>query len=188
MAERLVILSDMWGAKKGIWITSYLGYLQQYFDIVFYDIRQLSDINPKSDTVEHVGEALNNGGMNTALAQLLRKESEESHYLTFCAGGTIAWNAGLSGLPIKSLTAISPMNIHLLKEQPDCKINLLYGEYHEDKPTPEWLSVMDVNMEIMPKFGRELYSDDKVIQKVCMDLLDALLKNTMSFKKRPLVS
>ena len=80
------------------------------------------------------------------------------------------------------------MNIHLLKEQPDCKINLLYGEYHENKPTPEWLSEMDVNMEIMPKFGRELYSDDKVIQKVCMDLLDALLKNTMSFRKRPLVS
>ena len=73
MAERLVVLSDMWGAKKGIWITSYLGYLQQYFDIVFYDIRQLSDINPKSDTVEHVGEALNNGGMNTALAQLSKE-------------------------------------------------------------------------------------------------------------------
>ena len=35
MAERLVVLSDMWGAKKGLWITSYLGYLQQYFDIVF---------------------------------------------------------------------------------------------------------------------------------------------------------
>ena len=35
MAERLVILSDLWGAKKGLWITSYLGYLQQYFDIVW---------------------------------------------------------------------------------------------------------------------------------------------------------
>ncbi len=44
MAERLVVLSDMWGAKKGLWITSYLGYLQQYFDIVFYDSLQLSDI------------------------------------------------------------------------------------------------------------------------------------------------
>jgi len=188
MAERLVILSDLWGAKKGLWITSYLGYLQQYFDIVFYDIRQLSDVNLISNTAEDVYEAFNNGGMNTALAQLLIKETEESHYLTFCAGGTIAWNAGLCGLPIKSLTAISPLNIHLLKDKPDCKINLLYGEYQEGKPDSEWLSEMDVNMEIMPKFGRNLYSDDKVIQKVCMDLLNALLKNKLSFKKRPLVS
>ena len=37
MAEKLIILSDMWGSKKGLWITSYLGYLQQYFDITYYD-------------------------------------------------------------------------------------------------------------------------------------------------------
>jgi len=188
MAERLVVLSDMWGAKKGLWITSYLGYLQQYFDIVFYDSLQLSDINLKSYTAENVKEAFCNGGMNTALAQLLIKEREESHYLTFCAGGTIAWNAALCGLPIKSLTAISPLNLHLQTEKPNCNINLLYGEYQDDKPSPEWASDMDVNMEIIPKFGRELYSDDKIIQKVSLNLLQALLKNTLSTMKRPLVS
>lgn len=188
MAERLVVLSDMWGAKKGLWITSYLGYLQQYFDIVFYDIRKLSDVNLISDSVDDLYEAFTKGGMNTAMAQLLLKEREESHYLTFCAGGTVAWNAALCGLPMKSLTAISPVDLHLLQEKPDCKINLLYGEYQEYIPTPEWLSEMDVNLEIMPRFGRELYSDDYIIQKVCMDLLDSLLKNRLSFKKRPLVS
>ncbi|WP_297695677.1 hypothetical protein [uncultured Eudoraea sp.] len=188
MAERLVVLSDMWGAKKGLWITSYLGYLQQYFDIVFYDSLQLSDIKLDNYTAENVCEAFNRGGMNTALAQLLTKEREESHYLTFCAGGTIAWNAALSGLPIKSITAVSPLNLHLQTEKPDCKINLLYGEYQDDKPTAKWASEMDVNMEIVPKFGRELYSDDKIIQKVSLNLLQGLLKNTLSFKKLPLVS
>lgn len=188
MAERLVVLSDMWGAKKGLWITSYLGYLQQYFDIVFYDSLQLSDIKLDEYTAKNVCEAFINGGMNTALAQLLAKEREESHYLTFCAGGTIAWNAALHALPIKSLTAVSPLNLHLQTEKPDCKINLLYGEYQEDKPTTKWASEMDVNMEIVPKFGRELYSDDKIIQKVSLNLLQGLLKNTLSFKKLPLVS
>ena len=44
MAQKLVIVSDMWGAKKGMWITSYLGYLQQYFDITFYDSQQLANL------------------------------------------------------------------------------------------------------------------------------------------------
>ena len=126
--------------------------------------------------------------MNIALAQLLTKEREESHYLTFCAGGTIAWNAALRGLPMKSLTAISPLNLHLQTEKPECKVNLLFGEYHKDKPTPNWASEMDINMEIVPKFGSELYSDDKIIQKVSLNLLQGLLKNTLSFKKLPLVS
>ena len=45
MARRLVVLSDLWGSKKGLWITSYLGYLQQYYDIVYYDSRQLADMD-----------------------------------------------------------------------------------------------------------------------------------------------
>ena len=188
MAERLVVLSDMWGAKKGLWITSYLGYLQQYFDIVFYDSLQLSDISLSDYTPENVCEAFSKGGMNIALTQLLSKESEESHYLTFCAGGTIAWNAALRGLPMKSLTAISPLSLHMQTEKPECKVNLLFGEYHRDKPTAKWASELDVNMEVVPNFGRELYSDDKIIQKVSLNLLQGLLKNTLSFKKLPLVS
>ncbi len=188
MAERLVILSDMWGAKRGLWITSYLGYLQQYFDIVFYDSFKLSDISPMNYTAENICRTLKNGGIDTAVAQLLRKEREESHYLTFCAGGTIAWKAALAGLPIKSLMAISPLDLHSETEKPDCKINLLYGEIQEDRPNRDWATELNVEMEIMPKFGRELYSDDKIIQKVCLDLLESYLKNELSFKKRPLVS
>ena len=104
------------------------------------------------------------------------------------APGPSAMLNALRGLPMKSLTAVAPLNLHLQTEKPECKVNLLFGEYHRDKPTAKWASELDVNMEVVPNFGRELYSDDKIIQKVSLNLLQGLLKNTLSFKKLPLVS
>ncbi len=173
MAERLVILSDMWGSKKGLWITSYLGYLQSYFDIVFYDCRELAYLDVKFNTRENIYDAFVNGGLNTAVGQLLKKEIEPSHYLTFCAGGTIAWEAALKGLPIKSLYAISPLNLHIAKQKPDIAVNLLYGEFQQHIPESEWGSVKGITLEKMPKFGHDLYSDEKIIKKVCLDLLES---------------
>ncbi len=176
MAERLVVLSDMWGAKKGLWITSYLGYLQQYFDIVFYDTRTLADIDVTVCTAENLRKAFDNGGMDMAIAHILRKEKEASHYLTFCAGGTIAWNAALKGLPIKSLYALSPIDLHLAKEKPDCKVTLVYGQYDDEIPTIDWADRTGAKLEIIPKYGHELYSDEKIIQKVCLTLLNRVHK------------
>jgi len=176
MASRLVVLSDMWGSKKGLWITSYLGYLQQYFDIVFYDCRQLAHLDVTVNTEENICKAFLEGGMETAVAHLLAKENTDSHYLTFCAGGTIAWNAALQGLPIKSLYAVSPMNLHLEDEKPPCPVTLLYGERQEQIPSKEWAYELETSMETIENFGHDLYTDEKIIQKVCQDLLDRMLK------------
>ena len=176
MAERLVVVSDMWGSKKGLWITSYLGYLQQYFDIVFYDSRELAQMEKKNNTAEGIYNAFINGGLDTAVSHLLAKESEASHYLTFCAGGTIAWQAGINGLPMKSLYAVSPIEMHHFSEGPDCPITLLYGELEDKIPSPEWSIQTKAVVERIPKFGHEMYSDEKIIRKVCLDLLDLVIK------------
>ncbi len=176
MAERLVVVSDMWGSKKGLWITSYLGYLQQYFNIVFYDSRELAQIDKTKATSEELYEAFINGGMETAVAQLLANEQEASHYITFCAGGNIAWHAALRGLPVKSLYAVSPMNLHQITEAPSCPVTLLYGELSEKRPSRAWAIQTNSIMEVVPNFGHEMYSDEKVIKKVCRDLLDLVLK------------
>jgi len=176
MAERLVVLSDIWGAKKGMWITSYLGYLQQYFDIVYYDSQQLSDIDVVNYTPEEVCAALEHGGMDTAVAQLMIKETVPSHYLSFCCGGLIAWKAALRGLPMKSLYSVSPLNIQLENERPDIPVTLLYGEHQEDRPSQAWVDHMNVPIEVVPKFGRELYTDEKIIKKVSLNILESMLK------------
>ncbi|WP_411030178.1 hypothetical protein [Spongiimicrobium sp. 3-5] len=176
MAERLVVLSDMWGVKKGLWITSYLGYLQQHYDIVFYDCQQLAHIDLAVNSTENLREAFLNGGMDTAVAHLLIKETGPSHYLAFCGGGTIVWKAALKGLPIKSLFAISPANLYSEQDKPDCPVKILCGENQEDRPSLEWSKELKVPMEIMPNYGRELYSDEKIITKVCQDLLDRVIQ------------
>ena len=44
MAEKLLVLSDMWGVKKGLWITSYFGYLQQYYDYDYINLTSSTGI------------------------------------------------------------------------------------------------------------------------------------------------
>ncbi len=176
MAERLVILSDLWGAKKGLWITSYLGYLQQYFDITYYDTSQLADLETGLPTVENLCEAFEKGGLDRAVRNLLSREEEPAHYLTFCAGGTVVWNAAQSGLPVKSLYAVSPLHLHRESEMPECQVTLVYGEYMNNRPSRDWALKVGTPMEVIPRFGQELYSDEKIIQKVCKDLLDEALR------------
>jgi hypothetical protein len=176
MSERLVILSDLWGPRKGLWITSYLGYLQQYFDITYYDTSQLADLEVSHPTTKTLTDAFLKGGMERAVKSLLHKERKPSNYLTFCSGGTVVWNAVKKGLPVKSLYAISPMNLHREATGPDCPVKTFYGEYMEDKPSKKWAKLTGTTMEIIPRFGREMYSDEKVIQQVCKELLEETLR------------
>lgn len=176
MAPRLVVLSDMWGSRKGLWIASYLSYLQQYFDIVYYDSQELAGLDLAVKTRENLCEALEEGGYDSAVAQLLAREKGPSHYLTFCAGGTIAWKAGLKGLPMKSLYAISPLCLEKEKEKPNCPVKLVFGELQLERPSEDWSKKMGVSLEVVPQFGKELYSDEKIISKVCLELLNALLR------------
>ena len=172
MAEKLLIISDMWGAKKGLWITSYFGYLQQYYDISFYDSQQLACIDEPIHTKENIQKAFINGGINTAVADLLKKEINPSHVLAFGSGGTIAWKANLKGLPMKSLTILSATKLQSEEKSPKVDTNLIYGEYDQIKPDLMWANKLGVNLNIIPNFGHELYSDEKIICQVSMNLLE----------------
>lgn len=176
MADRLVILSDMWGSKKGLWITSYLGYLQQYYNITFYDCQHLADMSLTVDSAENIHKEFIEGGVDTAVAHLLKKEKEPSHYLAFSIGGTIAWKAALKGLPMKSLYAVSSTRLRLENEKPKGDVQLLYGQNDEFRPTTEWSNQMGAEIEIIKNFGHELYSDEKIISKVCQDLLAKVMQ------------
>jgi len=178
MAERLVVLSDMWGAKKGLWITSYLGYLQQHFDIFFYDCQQLADINLVVNTEKNIHNEFINGGIDTAVAHLLNKEKGQKpcRYLAFSTGGTIVWKAALKGLPVKSLYAVSATRIRKETVSINCEHTLVYGANDSFRPNAEWAKKVNTKMEVIPDFGHELYSDEKIIKKVCKDLLKEVIK------------
>ncbi len=176
MAEKLVILSDMWGSKKGLWITSYLGYLQQYYDIVFYDCQQLANIDLTVSSEENIHSAFVEGGIDTAVAHLLKKETAPAHYLGFSTGGTIAWKANLLGLPMKSLYTVSSTRIRAEENRPDCKTTVLFGDTDLYRPKQDWYKKLNIEGELIKDFGHELYTDEKNIQKICLDLLNTVIQ------------
>ncbi|HET8735542.1 MAG TPA: hypothetical protein VFM69_02980 [Pricia sp.] len=171
MAERLVIVSDMWGVKKGLWITSYLAYLQQHFDITFYDSQQLAHLEVLIHSEENIHRAFSDGGIDTAAAHLLKKEREPAHYLGFSTGGVIAWKANLLGLPMKSLYTVSATRIRSETKAPNCPTIALFGDGDIYRPKSEWYDKTQVKGELVRGFGHAMYTDEKVIQKVCLDLL-----------------
>ena len=183
MAEKLVIVSDMWGAKKGLWITSYLGYLQQYFDITFYDSQQLANLDILIQTEENVHNAFIEGGTETAVSHLLKKETEPCYYLAFSTGATIVWEAAKKGLPVKSLYGVSPTRIRKKNDRPNVPFQLVYGANDEFKPSEEWANKLGVDMEVIPNYGHTLYTDEKIIQKVCLDLLQEVTQIAPHIKK-----
>lgn len=183
MAEKLIIVSDMWGAKKGLWITSYLGYLQQYFDITFYDSQQLANIDLTVNSEENLHKAFLDGGIDTAVAHLLKKETTPCYYLAFSTGASIVWNAAKKGLPVKSLYGVSATRIRLQDSKPNMPFTLLYGENDTFKPNDQWTKQLDVDAEIVSGFGHTLYTDEKIIQKVCLDLLQQVTQIAPKEKK-----
>ena len=176
MANRLVILSDMWGSKKGLWITSYLGYLQQYYDITFYDCQHLANISLEVNSPENIHKEFIEGGVETAVAHLLKKETEPSHYLAFGIGGNIVWKAALNGLPLKSLYSISSNRLRLESKKPAGSVQLMYGQNDEFRPSDTWSDQIGVDVEVVKGFGHELYTDEKIISKVCLDLLAKVMQ------------
>lgn len=174
MAEKLVILSDMWGAKKGLWITSYLGYLQQYFDITYYDIQQLANVDVTVNTTDNVHRAFVEGGIDTGVAHLLKKETEPAHYLGFSMGGTIAWKAGLMGLPMKSIYTVCSTRIRAEENKPECDVTALFGDTDIYRPKLDWHERLGVNSNIIAGFGHTMYADEKIISRVCLDLLNSV--------------
>jgi len=184
MAERLVIISDMWGVKKGQWITSYLAYLQQYFDITFYDSQQLAHLEVQVHSEENILKAFVDGGIDTAAVHLLKKEKKPAHYLGFGTGGTIAWKANLAGLSMKSLYTVSSTRIRGEKKRPECKTTALFGDLDIYRPKSTWYEETGMKAELIKGFGHKMYTDDKVIQKVCLDLLHAVTQSSWDREKR----
>ncbi|NKI30567.1 alpha/beta hydrolase [Croceivirga thetidis] len=179
MTNKLLVLSDMWGVKKGLWITSYFGYLQQSYEIDFFDCQQLAHVNELVGNKENLHKAFVEGGIDTAVAHLLKKINEPTDVLAFSTGGTIAYKAALQGLPVKSMTLVSATRIRLESERPECEVNLIYGGNDKYAPSDEWANNLGLEKTIIPNFGHELYTDQKIIDEVSLALLEGVIKKAV---------
>lgn len=170
MKQKLIILSDLWGFSNTNWIENYLEILQSNFIVKCYDSCQLGAIDITNLTEAEIHTEFINNGIDTAVKNLISLEKESINILAFSIGGTIAWKAGLAGLKINDLHAISSTRLRLETEKPNCKIHLTYGENDKFKPNSEWFKKMDMECIIVKNGNHLCYSDEKYIHRVCKNI------------------
>lgn len=143
---RFILLSDIWGKRNAEWTSYYIDNLSAYFDIHFYDVCELAEIDRAKFTAEEVHQEFINGGIDFAVEQLLEQETEAAIVLGFSIGGLIAWKASFFGLKTPHLFAISSTRLRYEIERPKTEINLFYGSLDMFIPDGSWLRQMDVQL------------------------------------------
>ncbi len=166
MTKRLIILSDLWGKGKASWIQGYMDGLKSDFEIHYYDCCDLGNIDTDIHEQDNLHQQFVEGGIERAVQQLLHYEKSPVHVLAFSIGGAIAWKAGLLGLDIQYLYAVSATRIRYETDKPKGHILCLFGEKDEYRPTSDWFAQLQVDYDVIPDQTHYLYTEEDFIQEI----------------------
>ncbi len=172
MQNRLIIISDLWGTPKSDWLQLYISVLEPHFDIKYYDSCKLAGIDTTNYSQESLHQQFVKGGIDRAVRQLSRLETGKLTILAFSIGGTIAWKAGLLGLPIDNFYAISATRLRYERTTPDMNIHLYYGQKDQYQPSQEWFDLHHLNKNIFANENHECYKKPDCAQIICNTIID----------------
>jgi len=167
MKPKLLILSDLWGFNNTIWVENYVELLKSDFQITVYDSRKLAGISETNLTEKKLHSQFINGGINTAVATLLRLEKKEVTVLAFSIGGTIAWKAALKNLKITQLFAVSSTRLRYETEKPNCSIQLIFAEKDAFTPNNDWFKKLNLESELIKNGAHEIYKNETLTTRFC---------------------
>lgn len=174
MKPKLLILSDLFGGKNPDWIKLYAEILKSKFDIHYYDVLELGNINTSDYSEKNLHHQFLNGGIDKAVEVLLNQEKEKVTVLGFSIGGTIAWKASLKGLNISQLFAVSSTRLRFETQAPNCETNLYFGEKDSNKPNSKWFSDLKISNQIFENQGHQLYLEKENALLICNRILQVL--------------
>lgn len=172
---RLLLLSDLWGKEKSEWIIYYTSILENYFELKYYDCCDLGTINKSSYSEESLHHQFINGGIEKAVANLLQEEKEFISVLAFSIGGLIAWKAGLIGLKILNLYAISSTRLRYESEKPSGTIELFYGKNDIYKPSSTWFTKLELKENFFSNQEHELYKQKDFAERFCRIIVERII-------------
>lgn len=168
MKKRLLILSDLWGIQQSDWIKHYTERLEAFFDIQYYDVCDLGQIETHPYLESHLHTQFKNGGIDTAAKQLF--SIEKNHFvniLAFSVGGTIGWKAGLLGLNIDHFFAVSATRLRYETIRPDTGfIKCYFGEYDGFRPKPDWFNHHSIPFHILEGKDHEMYREKVIADEI----------------------
>ncbi|MCM0664962.1 alpha/beta hydrolase [Flavobacterium tyrosinilyticum] len=166
---RLLLLSDLFGGNPK-WVEYYIKILEVKYDIQYYDVLELAQMNSINTEVKIHNQFLN-GGLEKAVVNLLAFEKEKVAVLGFSIGGTIAWKASLKGLKITEFVAVSSTRLRFETEMPNCKVKLYYGEKDLNKPNEEWFLDLKISNQTIENRDHLLYKEKEIAFLFCSNFL-----------------
>lgn len=175
MKPRLLILSDLFGGANPKWIKTYSEILESKFEIQYYDVLELANIDINNCIESDIHNQFLNGGFDKAIESLLKLETDKVTILGFSIGGTIAWKASLKGLKITHLFAVSSTRLRYEAEAPNCIIKLYFGEKDPNKPNPQWFLDLNLENQIFRDNYHQLYLIENNADLVCDDILQTVV-------------
>jgi hypothetical protein len=171
MKPRLIILSDVWGKEKSDWISGYLELLNDNFEIQYYDCCELGEIDKTNYIEEGLHSQFVNGGIQKAVANLLKIEKNQIDILAFSIGGTIAWKVALKGLNVRNLFAVSSTRLRYEDEIPNGAVKLYYGKNDKNKPSNDWFEKHSIDFEIIKNKEHDFYTEKEFANSICNEIL-----------------
>jgi hypothetical protein len=171
MKPRLIILSDLWGKEKSEWVSDYIQLLKDKFGIQYYDCCELGEIDKVNYTEENLHRQFVNGGIENAVANLLKTEKNQIDILAFSIGGTIAWKSALKGLNVRRLFAVSSTRLRYEEKIPNGAIKLYYGENDSNKPSNNWFEKHSIDFQIIKNKEHEFYTEIDCTTLICDEIL-----------------
>ena len=170
MKPKLIILSDLWGNIDSKWIKFYAKNLV-HFEIKLYSCCEIAEIDSQNKTEKEIHNEFIEFGIEKAIENLLKLETDEINVLAFSVGGTIAWKAALKGFKIASLYAVSSTRLRYETTVPNCESMLFFGDGDSNKPNTDWFAKTKLPFEIIKNKNHDLYSDGDFIRKLCEMIL-----------------
>lgn len=168
--NRLLILSDLWGARQSDWLHFYTQHLTQ-FDVQYYDSCALAGIDRSLCEEQVIHQQLVEGGIDRAVQKLLKLETEATAILAFSVGGTIAWKAIAEGLKVPLLYAVSATRLRYETEKITCPTKLFYGEKDTFRPNKAWLEKMQFQHLIFAKSEHDCYRQELIANQIAADFI-----------------
>jgi len=165
---RLVILSDIWGNNRPIWVQN----LVAYFQVQYYDSRSLAEVPPHLTSEKEIHQYFIQNGIQIATKKIRLLEKGPVHLIGFSMGGVIGWKASLTGLKTKHLYCISSTRLRLESHKPNIPIVLFYGAMDTHAPNKTWFEKHHIQPRIIPNQDHQVYLNDDFFHHLLAEIIE----------------
>ncbi len=169
---RIIIISDLWGGNDPPWLKFYYQIFPSNDEVVYYDICDLSEMSVELISEKDRHDFLTSGGIDTAVDNLIYKESGQINILGLSVGGVVGWKFGLKSGRLRKLFTISSTRLRLEKEKPIEEITMYFGEKDKYAPNVDWLCNMNVSHHFSAGEEHNMYMQEHFVKEISGNIVD----------------